>query len=77
MLANDCLSFHLQRLLMTRHGGHGSWGRAVRDNDTIKHGSVQTSLEVVALSSFFPMTSVHSKREETDNNSSYTKFFTE
>ncbi len=62
---------------MTRHGGHGSWGRAVRDNDTIKDGSVQTSLEVVVLSSFFPMTRVHSIREEKDNNSSYTKFLTE
>ncbi len=39
------------------------------DDDTIKRGSVQTSLEVVALSSFIPMNRVHSIREEKDNSS--------
>ncbi len=49
---------------------------SLRDNDTIIRGSVQTSLEVVALSCFFPMTRVHSIREEKDTYSSDTKFLT-
>ncbi len=48
----------------------------MRDNGTTKRGSVQTSLDVVVLSSFFS-DDQSSIREEKDNYSSYTKLLNE